>query len=270
MPAPIQVVCTDFDGTVFEEFEQQPISKRWIEQIGRLQAQGVKWVINTGRDLSSLMEALGRTHISVQPDYLVLVEREIYVHNGSSYQPLRYWNDTCRADHDLLFRQVRVELPALTHWIATNHLATIYADAFSPLCLIAESNEEANRIHAYLEEFTAGVPCLAVVRNDVYMRFCHTSYNKGSALAEIRESLGVPTHETFVAGDHFNDLPMLQRQRAIWLTAPSNAIEEVQLQVRQQGGFVSGLPAGDGVAEGLEWSLEEAAAGRRPMVGATP
>lgn len=264
MPTSIQIICTDFDGTVFAEFEPHPISPSFVRQIQELQAEGVKWIVNTGRDLSSLLEALGRTHIPVHPDYLVLVEREIYVFKGSSYQSLRYWNDNCRFEHDLLFRQVRQVVPELRQWISQQYRATIYEDAFSPFCLIAESNDEANELHAYLEDFALQIPCLAVVRNDVYLRFCHTSYNKGAALAEIREILGVAPDETFVAGDHFNDLPMLQSQRAVWLSAPSNAIHEVKAQVREQGGHVSEHAFGDGVSDGLQWCLERTSSGPLP------
>jgi hypothetical protein len=52
-----------------------------------------------------------------------------------------------------------------------------------------------------------------------------------------------------------NDLPMLRRERARWLVAPSNAIESVKESVRQQGGFVSEEPNGYGVARGLEFFL---------------
>ena len=256
MKAPIKIVCTDFDGTVFAEFEHRPIPDCLVEQIALLQSQGAKWIINTGRDLSGLMEALARSHIPVQPDYLVLVEREIYVHSGSSYRGLQRWNDSCQAEHNHLFRQVRLEVPSLSTWIAGNHNATIYEDAFSPFCLIAESNEEADQIHEFLEDFASQIPCLSVVRNDVYMRFCHSSYNKGTALSEIRDILGVAATETFAAGDHFNDLSMLQRQRATWLAAPANAIPAVQDTVRKQGGYVSHLAMGEGVSDALARCLQ--------------
>jgi HAD superfamily hydrolase (TIGR01484 family) len=258
MSNPIRIICTDFDGTVFAEFEHCPIPPCLVSQLEQLQAQGAKWVINTGRDLSSLLEALGRSHLPIHPDYLVLVEREIYVHNGSSYRGLRHWNESCQEEHNHLFRQVRFEVPSLTEWITRNHRATVYEDAFSPFCLIAESNEDADQICEFLESFASQIPCLSVVRNDVYMRFCHSSYNKGSALSEICELLGVSAQETFAAGDHFNDLPMLQRQRAAWLAAPANAVPSVQDAVRNQGGYISRLPHGEGVSEALAWCLDSA------------
>lgn len=258
MNTPIKVICTDFDGTVFAEFEPRPIPDVLVKRISALQDQGAKWIINTGRDLSSLMEALGRSHISIHPDYLVVVEREIYVRDGSSYRGLSHWNDACHADHNDLFGSVRREVPGLSAWVTRHHLATVYEDAFSPFCLIAESNEDADAIHKFLEDFAKTIPCLSVVRNDVYMRFCHSAYNKGTALTEICGLLGVEPQQTFVAGDHLNDLPMLQQQRAAWLATPANAIPLVRECVLKQNGYLSRLDMGEGVAEALQWCVNEA------------
>ena len=64
MNLPIQLISTDFDGTLFSEFQTPPIPKQLQALIGELQGRGVKWVINTGRDMSSLMEALDHACIS--------------------------------------------------------------------------------------------------------------------------------------------------------------------------------------------------------------
>src|ERR1035438_7761606 len=82
MSLPIKLISTDFDGTLSAEFETPPIPEPVQKLIGDLQSRGAKWVINTGRDMSSLMEALARSGIAVEPDYLVLVEREIYCHRS--------------------------------------------------------------------------------------------------------------------------------------------------------------------------------------------
>ena len=60
MSLPIKLISTDFDGTLFAEFESPPIPEPVQKLIGDLQSRGAKWVINTGRDMSSLMEALAR------------------------------------------------------------------------------------------------------------------------------------------------------------------------------------------------------------------
>jgi HAD superfamily hydrolase (TIGR01484 family) len=255
MSLPIKLISTDFDGTLFAEFENPPVPLELQELIGDLQRQGAKWVINTGRDMSSLMETLGRSSISIEPDYLVLVEREIYLHHESLYTGLESWNTACSQTHGQIFVQVRKDLPRLVGWINKNFHARIYEDPYSPLCIIAASNGDMDRIHAFLTDYSREVPDLSVVRNDVYARFCHVGFTKGTALGEITARLGLTSDHVLAAGDHLNDITMLNRKYARHIVAPSNAIPEVKNLVLQQGGFVSELPHGLGVADGLRFAL---------------
>ncbi len=258
MSSPIKLISTDFDGTLFEEFGQPPIAKRVEQLIGDLQGRGAKWVINTGRDLASLTVALKQASISIKPDFLVLVEREIHVNEGSRFVGLAEWNTACARDHAELFKRVRPDLPHLTGWVHTRFRAQVYEDPYSPFCLIAGNNGDADVIHDFLNDYCRSVPELAVVRNDVYTRFSHSAYNKGTALAELSRRLGVGVDQVFAAGDHLNDLPMLSSNRARWLAAPRNAVETVKQTVRRQKGFVSELSHGNGVADALEFVLQHA------------
>jgi HAD superfamily hydrolase (TIGR01484 family) len=253
---PIKLLSTDFDGTLFAEFENPPIPKHLLELIGELQSQGVLWTINTGREMSSLMESLARAHVPIKPDYLVLVEREIHYHKDSQYVGWDDWNHECLRAHEELFRRVRADLPRLRSWVDSQFTATVYEDAYSPFCLAAENNGDADAIHEYMEEYCKEVPGLQVVRNDVYARFAHSRYNKGTALAELCRRLNISAEHVFAAGDHLNDLPMLEQRYAHYLAAPANAIDAVKETVASQNGFVSGLPHGHGVAEGLKYFLE--------------
>jgi HAD superfamily hydrolase (TIGR01484 family) len=258
---PIRLVSTDFDGTLFAEFENPPVALALQCLIGQLQARGGKWVINTGRDLSSLLETLGRSHLAVKPDFLVVVEREIYLHHESEYVEHGTWNRACHEAHAELFQRVRRDVPRLRAWVEARFAATIYEDAYSPFCLIAERIQDADAIHEHLADYCREVPDLDVMRNDVYSRFCHRDFNKGTALAEIAGQLRLQPAETFAAGDHLNDLPMLSRRYAHWLAAPANAVETVKAAVRAQNGYVSELPHGHGVAEGLQFFLDSDAGG---------
>ena len=85
MSPPIKIISTDFDGTLHADFENPPVPLELQQLIGELQQNGAKWVINTGRDLSSVMEGIARARLSVRPDFLVVVEREIYFHQDSQY-----------------------------------------------------------------------------------------------------------------------------------------------------------------------------------------
>jgi hydroxymethylpyrimidine pyrophosphatase-like HAD family hydrolase len=201
--------------------------------------------------MAALMECLGRSHLHLRPDYLVLVEREIYRHEETRYVSVEEWNQTCRDAHDELFRRVSPDLPEIVGWINDRFDATLYEDGYSPLCMIAGSPEDADAIMEHLESYCRSTPPLTVVRNDVYARFSHADFSKGTALAEIQRQLGLNPEATLAAGDHFNDLPMLSREHAHHLIAPANAIPSVRDQVIAQGGYVSPLPCGLGILDGL-------------------
>src|ERR1051325_11228952 len=90
---PIRLISTDFDGTLHAEHEDPPVHHDLQELIASLQVRGAKWVINTGRDLGSLMETLGRARLHIKPDYVVVVEREIYCHQEARFMDLAEWNE---------------------------------------------------------------------------------------------------------------------------------------------------------------------------------
>lgn len=256
MDLPIKLISTDFDGTLFAEFEEPPVPESLQRMIADLQARGAKWAINTGRDMASLMTALARPGINIQPDYLVLVEREIFQHRDAQYAPLDEWNRACTQAHADLFARVQPDLPRLVAWVNKRFRAQVYTDSYSPFCLIASNNGDADVIHEFLNQYCSSVPQLTVVRNDVYARFSHAGYNKGTALAELTRRLGLTRDVVFAAGDHLNDLPMLSRDYARFLAAPANAVLAVKEHVHRQRGFLSHLHHGDGVAEALAHFLD--------------
>jgi HAD superfamily hydrolase (TIGR01484 family) len=253
---PIRLISTDFDGTLHADFEDPPVPRDLQALLGELQKQGASWVINTGRDLSSVMEGIARSRLTVHPDYLVTVEREIFYLENSHYHPLLEWNQGCTQAHAELFARVRPDVAGLEAWVRQRFRATLYEDSFSPFCLIAESNADADAIQEHLEAYCRTIPALTFVRNDIYARFSHANYNKGTALSEIGRRLGISREETFAAGDHLNDLPMLSGEFAACVVAPDNAIPVVKELVRRQSGYVSHQPWGHGVARGLEHFLE--------------
>jgi HAD superfamily hydrolase (TIGR01484 family) len=255
---PIKLISTDFDGTFHTDLESPPVPRELERLIGALQARGVSWVINTGRDLPSLLETLTKAGLSIRPDYVVVVEREIYQLQESDYVSVHEWNARCSELHTELFEKVRPHMPRITEWINSKYKAMVYEDPYSPFCLIAQSPNDASEIHNYLQVFCNDIANLVVMRNDVYARFSHKAYHKGTALAEIARRLKISPDEIVAAGDHLNDLPMLSNEYARWLVAPVNAVAEVKEAVRRQNGYVSERHCGHGVAHGIAHVLKSA------------
>ncbi|MBX3734656.1 MAG: HAD hydrolase family protein [Verrucomicrobiae bacterium] len=249
---PIRLVSTDFDGTIHEDFAHAPVPDALQDRLLDLQAQGVSWVINTGRDLASLMESIGRARLRVRPDFVVTVEREIHRHVGGHYESVEPWNADCVRDHAGIFDRHAPALADLAAGMEERFDATFYSDMWSPICVIARTNPQMDAIQSELETFCRSVPELVPVRNDVYVRLSHRAYSKGTALQQIQRLLGVGPGESFAAGDHLNDLPMLRREVAHWLATPANGLPQVRDQVAAEGGYLAAAGCGLGVLEALD------------------
>ena len=248
----VKLVSTDFDGTIFDEFAEDPVAVEFQELIAEFQADGGVWVINTGRDQASLLEELARRRVRVRPDYLVVVEREIYKLAGRAYQSLEDWNRTCSLRHQDLARDLAGELPAIAAWIRTHTSASVFSDNYSPLAVVATSNAEMDAIGVRIGELSRLRPEAAWMRNDVYARLCHADYSKGSALLEIQRILNLDPGVVFAMGDHLNDLAMLDPKIARYFAVPKNAVPQVIARMQELGGRISEYPCGHAVANELE------------------
>ena len=251
-PATVRLVSTDFDGTIHEDFVRPGIPMALQHKLAALQNAGVTWVINTGRDKASLMQSLEQTDIRVRPDYVVLVEREIFRRVGpSEYVPVEPWNTACTQAHTGLFRILGPQLARLRAHLEQTYTAQLYADPYSPICIIAQDNQQMDEIETTVRTSMRPFPTSQIVRNSIYLRLSHRGYSKGTALAEIQRILGISADHTVVAGDHLNDLPMLHPTYARYLISPHNSVPPVQSQVRQHGGYLAAKPSGLGTLEGL-------------------
>src|SRR5438876_8503364 len=90
----------------------------------------------------------------------------------------------------------------------------------------------------FIEQARARHPKLDYQRNTVYLRFCHADYHKGAALAELARLIDIPRDNIFAAGDHHNDISMLDGRFAAMPSCPANAIDEVKTVVRKADGYV--------------------------------
>ncbi|HEY0256435.1 MAG TPA: HAD hydrolase family protein, partial [Candidatus Methylacidiphilales bacterium] len=72
---------------------------------------------------------------------------------------------------------------------------------------------------------------------------------KGVCLEAIANGLGVLPMQTFVIGDHLNDLPMMDRRYARHLACPGNAVDEVKKKIQMEGGYVAQASVAEGTVE---------------------
>ena len=129
--------------------------------------------------------------------------------------------------------------------------ARIIYESAGPAGLIANSEEEMARVTGFIDRARASQPKFHYQRNTIYLRFCHADYHKGAALAELSRLTEIPRDLIFAAGDHHNDISMLDGRFAAYPSCPANAIPEVKEAVKSAGGYVASKGCGAGVHEAL-------------------
>lgn len=266
MPREIRLISTDFDGTLVahhlngEGGHDSPIDADCMRLIGELQSRGVVWAINTGRSRELLESGLTTFRFPVRPDFILTSERDVFrpAKDGKSWEPYGDWNTQVARDHQTLYTSAASVYAEVLDFVAQNTSAQVIRETHGPEGLIAESEEEMERIIAFIDEARAAHPHFHYQHNTVFLRFCHTDYHKGAALAELARLLETPKEQIFAAGDHYNDLSMLDGRYASMPACPSNAIDAVKEIVRTAGGFVAGRPFGAGVFDALKFFAVEA------------
>src|SRR6266480_3897410 len=257
MHSPIQLLSLDFDGTLVSRAGEPVLDMQCMELIRDLQDAGAVWAINTGRSVDLLESGLADFSFPIRPDFILTTEREVFRpgQNGDKWEAFGDWNERCARDHAELFSSAKSVLAEVIDFITQETKARLLYHSEGLEGLVAENDEEMNRITEFIERARAGHPKLDYQRNTVYLRFCHADYHKGAALAELARLIEVPRENIFAAGDHHNDISMLDGQFAGFPACPANAISEVKDAVRAAGGYIAQNEYGAGVHEALAYFL---------------
>jgi len=248
---PLRLLSLDFDGTMVGPWLEgkAAVSEELVKCLAALRKRGALLAINTGRSLSLVDQ--GMELFPAIPDFALTTEREIFRWTKEGWEPFSDWNQQCHRDHEELFTEAALLLAEIEAYILNERQARSYREYGRLVGLIAQNDDEMDRIVEYLRLQCSRVANFSFQRNSIYLRFCHAVYHKGSVLKALQTRLGVEPQETFAAGDNFNDLPMLDPGIAQHLACPSNSVEEVKETVRRHGGFVADLAGGDGIAQAL-------------------
>ncbi len=253
MRTKIRLLSTDFDGTLVAHASDPVLDERCMQLIRELQNDGAIWAINTGRSVDLLESGLTDFDFPFRPDFILTSERDVFrpCENGRKWEAYGDWNSRVAKDHVELFTSATSVLDEVLDFVTQNTRARIVHDQHGPEGLIAQDEREMDRITKFIDAARERQPKFHYQRNTVYLRFCHADYHKGAALAELARLTDVPREATFAAGDHFNDISMLDGCYAEFPACPGNAIREVKDVVRNASGYVAKAECGAGVYEAL-------------------
>jgi hypothetical protein len=255
MSSRIQLLSLDFDGTLVSHVAEPALHRQCMEFIRELQDAGAIWAINTGRSVDLLESGLANFEFQIRPDFILTTERDVFRPggNGNKWEPFGDWNDRCAREHAELFSSSQPVLAEVIDFVTQETKARLIYDSDRLEGLAAQNEEEMEYIASFIEQARAGHPKFHYQRNGIYLRFCHADYHKGAALAELARLIQVRRDNIFAAGDHHNDISMLDGKVAAMPACPANAIPEVQSAVRDAGGYVAQQEHGAGVCEALRY-----------------
>lgn len=253
----IKLLSIDFDGTLVSRVSEPVLDERCMELIAELQSDGVLFSINTGRSVDLLESGMSDLEFPVRPDFILTTEREVFRpgSNGEKWEPFGDWNERCARDHAELFSSAESILAEVVDFVTQKTKARLLYHSEGLEGLRAETEQEMDRIVQFIEAVRAPESKFGYQRNTIYLRFCHADYNKGAALAELARLIDVPRQNIFAAGDHHNDVSMLNGEVAGMPACPANAINEVKSAVRKARGYVAKRDHGAGVREAMEHFL---------------
>jgi hypothetical protein len=253
MSANIRLLSTDFDGTLVAHHSDPVLDPRCMDLIQELQKGGAAWAINTGRSMQLLESGLLDFDFPVHPDFILTSERDVFrrAEDGRQWEPFGDWNSRVAREHRELYSSAAPVYAEVLDFVQRNTRARIIHEAHGPEGVIAQDEEEMGRIIAFIDEARTSHPKFHYQHNTVYLRFCHADYHKGAALAELQRLIDIPREQTFAAGDHANDISMLDGAYAQYPACPANAIDPVKQTVRNAGGYVAESACGAGVYEAL-------------------
>jgi len=253
----IRLLSIDFDGTLVSRVSEPVFDERCLKLIGELQDAGVLFSINTGRSVDLLESGLTDFEFPVRPDFILTSERDVFRPgaNGGKWEPFGDWNARCARDHAELFSSAKSILAEVVDFVTQKTRAQLLYHSEGLEGLRAENDEEMNRIVEFIEQARGDDTKFHYQRNTIFLRFCHADYHKGAALSELARLIDIPRENIFAAGDHHNDISMLNGEVAAMPACPANAIGEVKAAVRTAGGYVAKRGHGAGVREALEHFL---------------
>jgi HAD superfamily hydrolase (TIGR01484 family) len=250
----IRLLSTDFDGTLVAHGGDPVLNRDCMGLIEKLQSDGVIWAINTGRSVDLLESGLEDFDFPIHPDFILTSERDVFrpSSNGGKWEPFGDWNERVARDHAELYHSAESVLAEVVDFVNQKTKARLLYHPGGVEGLVAENEEELDRVTKFIDQAREKQPKFHYQRNTVYLRFCHADYHKGAALAELSRLLEISREEVFAAGDHYNDISMLNGRFAQFPACPANAIPEVKESVISAGGYVAAKTFGAGVHEALQ------------------
>jgi len=254
------MICLDFDGTIMRYDPTEHFHPDVILALNALEQAGLEWVAHSGRTYESqrdiithCMEAHGLRH---RPSAICHHECFIHVREGSVYMPLDAWNQQALrwlAELDALVQQPAMR-EALDALVRAHHPEVYRRDNVTVFHL---PGPDENRL-PFVQELNAlleRIPHAATICNGEWITINDKRLGKGNVLKAYLAYRELSPACVLAAGDHENDLSMLDGSVTPHVACPGNAYATVRDAVTRAGGYVATAHGPEGTLEAFQHFL---------------
>src|SRR5437868_11938015 len=172
MHSRVQLLSLDFDGTLVSRVSEPVLDTQCMELIRELQDGGTIWAINTGRSVDLLESGLADFSFPIRPDFILTSERDVFRpgQNGDKWEAFGDWNERCARDHAELFNSAQSVLAEVVDFVNQKTKARLLYHSAGLEGLIAETEEELDRVTKFIDRAREKQPKFHYQRNTVYLR----------------------------------------------------------------------------------------------------
>lgn len=243
----IKLIVSDIDGTLVEDGENT-LKEEMYREILRLRAKGIQFAA-----------ASGRQWISIERIFEPVKEKIFYISDNGAYVGIHGRRlFTTPIDRRIILSMIHDvrKIPGLELMISAadmiyletgdeqfvRWLVDSYKFAVRRVDDLTKVDGELIKISVYCRQNVEAAAraiwekykdqLKIAIAGDMWMDCMAKAVNKGAAIREIQQSLGISSRETMAFGDQLNDLEMLKR--AYYSFAIGNARPEVKAAARFQ------------------------------------
>lgn len=236
------LLVTDVDGTLADG---QYINELNIEALKRFISDGGRLAIATGRSPQSAVPIAKK----IGGDSLMIANNGTMVYDYSDDVIIWQQELECTAEVSKILEQyptagamyycgceIKVirNSAQLTRLIEAEHLQTTSnpQNMINKVIFAAES-EIIDEIDAFCKAELADINGMVVRSDDTYIEILPKSADKGIAMVELSERIGIPKERIFAVGNYYNDVTMLD------IAAISGVPEESPEDVKKHADYIA-------------------------------
>lgn len=229
----IKVIASDMDGTLLNDDHE--MTPRTVEAVRRANAQGIRFIVTTGRNFSQAMEQIER--LELKCDYILASGAEVRDSNQRIVSRINMDLDLCEEIYE-----------ELKKWSVPTVFST---NQYDYRIGTPEQVEESVLLQGQI--FHANMPKEEILKTSLYQRIKKNT-RAISSMEELRKA-GVPVYKIFLFSD---DIAMLKRleqalSRDQRIAVASSFVDNLEItDVRAQKG-----PVLKSYIESLGYTMDE-------------